>query len=820
MVLFIPRHPRFRWLALTLLVIACLALFFHSRVPQPVASRPVTQATPFRDTAKVMAVTAPAAPSPAPAAAPMLPGVAKRPVPALFTFVPAPADAAVLEARSFAPTKKILYVKVNPELFSGKSSPFWQAPGEGRIMLPLPEGGELPLVIDRSEMVGVQRFISEGHIEGRAGGRVLLASNGGILHATIEDPVLGEFSLRYSNADVSQFFAVDPAQVGSCGGALKPVIDAKAVAALAARKAKAGSVAPMPADDAAGVDAGAGATPPIVAAGGQAVEVQLMMLYTQDVLAAAGSAAAIQSAFDLAVATVNSDFGRSLITAHVKLVKVAQVNYTELATTTGNIQVDALNAVTSTSDGKMDEIHALRDQVGADLVNLVVNRTDTSGTVGLAWLMDTPSLASPSDWEFNPLFGFSVVQYSFINIQHVLSHELGHNFGCAHDREHATDTSGNLSPGGYSYSYGYRFTGTNGLTYHDIMSYDPGTRLPYFSNPNVTPTETGVGKPIGIAPGATGESDTALTIEKDAFEVSTYRLQQQTPASLGTLINVATLAFAGTGDQQLIGGFVITGSQPKNVLVRAAGPALTATFGLAGALADPTLTLFKTDTGIQQVGFSDNWNVANTIIPVGSTPAPSAGDVATAFNSAGAFAFANGSKDSALYVSLNPGNYTVNITGTNNTTGTALVEAYEVGASGTKIVNLATRGYIASDKAMVAGFVISGDVSQTKRVLLRVRGPSLAQFGLVGAADPVLTLYNSASEMIAVNDDFSSDNTLGDSYGEAQIIATGFAPTDRREPCILVDLVPGVYTASVAPYSSSSQPAQPGIAVVEVFQIP
>lgn len=811
---YFPRRTRFRWLALTLFLIASLSLASRSLSPVRTASRPGRPATAAlhgqgktAGPPAAVAAKTPTAAAPTVAAAP----AAKS----LFTYVPAPADAAELEARLAAPAKEIHYVQLNQELISGKDSLFWRArPGDGHLVLPLPDGTELPLVIDHSEMVGAQRFTSEGRVEGSEGSRVVFASTDGILHAMIEDPRLGTFTLRYGNGKVSQFFKVDPTMAGSCAGSVRPVIDAGAIAAEALRKSKSGTATPQTGKDTASLDAGSSSLPAIAAETAQHAEIHLMMLYTQDVLAGVGAVPAVQSAFDLAVAMVNSDFAHSNITARVKLVKIAQVNYNEQASLGEQVQHDALAALAAPGDGKMDEIHALRDQVGADLVNLVINRSNPNSngtsTTGIGYLLAdqfSPSLANTSSWEFNALTGFTVVQYTFVNSQHVLSHELGHNLGCAHDRENARDASGNPSPGGYAYSYGYRFTGRNGKTYHDIMSYalnSSDAQLPYFSNPDIVPAETGVGNPIGIAPGQAGESDTALTIERDAFEVSIYRLQQQTPAGLGTLINVATRAFVGTGDQQLIGGFVLAGTQPKNMLVRAAGPALASVFGLTGVLADPQLSLVRTDlVPAVAVGSNDNWEQ-----PAGAAALQAA-----------AFAFPAGSKDAALFLSLNPGSYTVNISGAGGSTGNAMIEAYEVGDSGTRIVNLATRGYIDGSKTMIAGFVISGNGGGTKRVLLRVRGPSLAQFGITGADDPFLLLYNSVGRLLVQNDDFSTDGSLGDNYGEAQIIATGYAPSNRREPCIMVDLAPGVYTAVAQPFENSTNPAKPGMAVIEVFQI-
>ncbi len=129
------------------------------------------------------------------------------------------------------------------------------------------------------------------------------------------------------------------------------------------------------------------------------------------------------------------------------------------------------------------------------------------------------------------------------------------------------------------------------------------------------------------------------------------------------LINASTRAFVGTGESVLIPGFVVSGTGAVKLLVRAAGPALTP-LGVSGALADPQITLFS---GTTAVATNDNWSSA-----------ANATDIAASAAAAGAFAFANGSKDAALVATLPAGSYTASISGVGATTGTALVEIYVV----------------------------------------------------------------------------------------------------------------------------------------------
>ncbi len=139
-------------------------------------------------------------------------------------------------------------------------------------------------------------------------------------------------------------------------------------------------------------------------------------------------------------------------------------------------------------------------------------------------------------------------------------------------------------------------------------------------------------------------------------------LYDATPSSLFTattprLVNVSVLKHLGSG---VTAGFVIGGSSARRVLVRAIGPTLAA-FGVDGTVADPRLTLFAGQT---ERGGNDNWGGGSSL--------------AAAFNQVGAFALAADSRDAALLATLEPGNYTVQVSGVGGTTGVALIEVYEV----------------------------------------------------------------------------------------------------------------------------------------------
>jgi len=730
---------------------------------------------------------------------------------ALFAYVSPPIDAAEIEAKLDAATDRVHYLALNRELLLGKRSPAWMPPGTGRFSLPMPDGSVVTMRVARAESLGPRRFVVSGDIEGRDQSRVLIAVNEDAVSAQILDPALGEYQLRSiasAEGPLGQIWKVDPARLGECGGQVVSNMEGIAMQSLSAGGEKdlsgdevRSALAPMALDSAGGV------------------KVRLLFLYTSAVKKSYG-VDQVGSIVDLTIAGTNADFSSSQIPVRIELASANEVALDE-----SSVSYSAtLGSLRGTTDGVLDQIHALRDQVAADLVSLGIEAGDTGGSAGIAYLMDEPQSLT------NCYYGFSVVRFGSMNSSHVLSHELGHNFGCAHDRENAK------GPGAFPYSYGYRFfaqdsTGQN-RQFRDIMAYAPGSRVPYFSNPNLvlsnlnTGSSTGILREpvaLGIPAGLPGESDNARTVRQTAFSVANYRASPQIPYSAGTLINVSTRALVGTGSRQLIGGFVITGSADKAVLVRAAGPSLIP-FGVSGALLDPILRLYRQGE-TTPFAVNDNW---------GDQPA------AEQTRRAG-FPFAAGGRDSALFCILPPGGYTANIEGVGGATGTALVEAYEIdGVGGTRLINLSTRAYADTDNPIIAGFVINpdpGSPSFTKRILIRTLGQTLLNFGVSdGMPDPKMWLHDSRGELLLENDDWDSRNTrltngpvlvrgTVDQYSEQMVFdaikSLGIPEMKPVEPAMIVDLPPGGYTVVVRPFEdlSTNQAARPGVGLVEVYEL-
>jgi hypothetical protein len=210
----------------------------------------------------------------------------------------------------------------------------------------------------------------------------------------------------------------------------------------------------------------------------------------------------------------------------------------------------------------------------------------------------------------------------------------------------------------------------------------------------------------------------------------------------------------------------------------------------------------------------------------------------------GAFDFIEGSNDAALLITLPPAAYTAIVEGADGATGTGLVEVYELDRGGGKVINLSTRAYAdRGGREMFGGFVVQGAPGTTKRVLIRVLGPTLSRGPATrpdriadAMEDPFLAIYNAAGDLLIQNDDWSTGAEGGLSarddfrptvtyYSEKQIAATGLAPSNRREPCVMVDLPPGSYTVVASPFElldpnpAIAQPASPGVGIVEVYEI-
>jgi len=269
--------------------------------------------------------------------------------------------------------------------------------------------------------------------------------------------------------------------------------------------------------------------------------------------------------------------------------------------------------------------------------------------------------------------------------------------------------------------------------------------------------------------------------------------------------NISTRAFVQTGDNVMIGGFIVQGTAPKRVIIRAIGPEL-AQYGVPNPMADPTLELHD-GTGAL-IGSNDNWQ--HTIIG-GIITSDQVQDIENSGH-APANPF-----ESAIIADLPPGNYTAIVRGVNNTTGVALAEVYNLSSSSDSILrNISTRSFVQTgDNIMIGGFIVQGSTS--RRVIIRAIGPELSQYGVPNPmADPTLELHDGTGALIASNDDWQH-TIIGGIITQDQvqdIQNSGHAPGDPRESAIIAALPAGNYTAIVRGKNMIT-----GVALVEVYDL-
>ena len=288
--------------------------------------------------------------------------------------------------------------------------------------------------------------------------------------------------------------------------------------------------------------------------------------------------------------------------------------------------------------------------------------------------------------------------------------------------------------------------------------------------PTATPTPTDHPGP-SPTPSATATASPTATVPPSP-----------TPSPPAQAINLSTRMFVQTGDNVGIGGFIITGSVPKHVVVRAVGPS-----SVPGALADPVLELHGPP------GFATiiNDNCADGQIP---PPPPFCQP---------------GGLDAGIEATLDPGAYTAIVRGKNNTTGVALVEVYDLSQGvDSKLANISTRAFVSTgDNIVIAGFILGGN-SGNDRIVVRGIGPSLTDFGVPNAlVNPTLELRDDNGALLIANNDWQDDPAQA-----AELIAAGLAPTNDLESGIAATLPPGLYTALLAGLNNGT-----GVGLVEVY---
>src|SRR5688572_6019833 len=339
------------------------------------------------------------------------------------------------------------------------------------------------------------------------------------------------------------------------------------------------------------------------------------------------------------------------------------------------------------------------------------------------------------------------------------------------------------------YNSGKPVTVPNLVSIPGIEQISPLSFSAVSDNANVTVAVSGTkllvgGSQVGSALITVTATDLDGATVSDFFTVNVV-------AAPGRLIQLSTRMQVGTGDNVLIGGFIMQGAPPKRLMIRGIGPST----GLPGALEDPVLEL-RDGTGAL-LATNDDW-----------VDAPNREDMIDS-----GVGLARPKESGILLTvpsSTNNAFYTAIVRGVNNSTGLGLVEVYDLDSGpGSTLLNISTRGQVNVDpNALIGGFFVGG--TESKTILVRAIGPSLTPFGVPNAlADPTLESFNGQGTKIDENNDWET------SANKAQIQSSGLAPTNSKESAVLQTLPAGPYTAVVRGANSGT-----GIGSVEVYQLP
>lgn len=278
-----------------------------------------------------------------------------------------------------------------------------------------------------------------------------------------------------------------------------------------------------------------------------------------------------------------------------------------------------------------------------------------------------------------------------------------------------------------------------------------------------------------------------------------HRLAMPADAREARLDNLSTRGVVRSGEAVMIGGFVVAGTGPRQVLLRGVGPAIGA-MGVQGSLPDPHIALFH---GGSLLAENDDWGAG-----------ADADALRTSAATAGAFALAEGSRDAAMLVTLEPGAYTVHVTGPAGADAVGMFEAYDLSTGGdSRLVNLSTRLWLGQgDRVAIPGLVVGGETRRT--FLMRAVGPGLSAFGLTGTlSDPKLTVM-ARSTRVDDNDDWGAGGAAAALALAAREVGAFPLPAGSRDAALLITLDPGVYTVVTEGGGSAE-----GLVLVEVYEV-
>jgi uncharacterized delta-60 repeat protein len=275
-------------------------------------------------------------------------------------------------------------------------------------------------------------------------------------------------------------------------------------------------------------------------------------------------------------------------------------------------------------------------------------------------------------------------------------------------------------------------------------------------------------------------------------------------------INTSTRAFVSDGHPLFV-GFIVTGPESKTVLLRGVGPTLSV-YNVPNPLAVPHLKLFDHDGKLLLE--NDGW--ANNA------------SLAAGFDRIGTFPFISGSTDAAMFATLSPGDYTIQIVASPGASGVALAEVYDAGTNQStetsRFGNVSARGPSAGlDNPLICGFVIGG--TAPKRLLVRGVGPGLLGYGVTDAlSDPIVGVYDQVGHLIAQNDNWVTPRTVDASQPAVDAATVSAATTTigtftldpaSKDSAVVITLPPGLYTVQVGGVNGVT-----GSALAEVYELP
>lgn len=258
------------------------------------------------------------------------------------------------------------------------------------------------------------------------------------------------------------------------------------------------------------------------------------------------------------------------------------------------------------------------------------------------------------------------------------------------------------------------------------------------------------------------------------------------------LLNISTRARVQTQDDVLIGGFIVTGSGPRKMVIRALGPSLQVDgTPVPGRLANPTLELFQQGNPVP-IDSNDNWKENEAAVEATTLAPPN-------------------DLEAVIVRTLNPGAYTAIVRGQNRGTGIGLAEVYDLSAEvASELANLSSRGFVETgDNVMIGGFIVGPASAGGAKIVVRGIGPSLQKQLPAALEDTTLELRDKNGAQIGSNDDWQQ------SPRASEIQTAGLAPENSAESAILLPAVaPGAYTAILR-----GKGGETGIGLVEIYNV-